>query len=259
MRTTLHCCVVLATFWVASESMAQQHAGGYSPADVENGARLYGAHCSACHGAEGNTVAGVDLRRGQFRRGSSDDDLTRVITTGIPGTAMPPNKFTPSELYGIIAYVRSMRDFKTRSVTLGDPHRGRLLFEGKGACMTCHRVNGKGSRLAVDLCDIGAIRPAEALERSLIEPGRSVLPQNRFVRAVTRDGKTINGRRLNEDTFTIQLIDEKERLVSLVKPELREYTVIGTSLMPSYKDKFSSQERADVIAYLVSLKAADKP
>ena len=85
-----------------------------------------------------------------------------------------------------------------------------------------------------------------------------MLPQHRFVRAVTKDGRVITGRRLNEDTFTVQLVDEKERLVSLSKPELREYTVIKTSNMPSYKDKLNVQERADLVAYLLSLKGAEE-
>jgi hypothetical protein len=74
------------------------------------------------------------------------------------------------------------------------------------------------------------------------------------VRAVTRDGKVIAGRRLNEDTYSVQLIDEQERLVSLLKADLREYTVAKTASMPAYKDAFTQAEVADVVAYLLSLK-----
>jgi len=81
-----------------------------------------------------------------------------------------------------------------------------------------------------------------------------MLPANRPVHAVTRDWKTINGRRLNEDTYTVQLIDEQEHLVSLTKADLREYTVLKSTSMPSYKDKFSAQELADLEAYLLSLR-----
>jgi hypothetical protein len=73
-------------------------------------------------------------------------------------------------------------------------------------------------------------------------------------RAVARDGATIEGRRLNEDRNTVQLIDAKDRLVSLNKAELREYTVIRTSTMPSYKDKLSPDEVTDVVKYLTTLK-----
>ena len=74
--------------------------------------------------------------------------------------------------------------------------------------------------------------------------------------AVTRDGKTITGRRLNEDTYTVQLIDTEERLVSLIKSELREYTVLKTSAMPSYKEKLTSADLDDLVAYLRTLKGA---
>ena len=120
--------------------------------------------------------------------------------------------------------------------------------------MSCHRVNGKGPRVAPDLSDIGAMRTAAALEHSLLDPNGAMLPANRSVRAVTRDGKVITSRRLNEDTYLVQLIDDQEHLVSLAKADLREYTVIKTSSMPSYKDKLSSRDLADMVAYLLSLK-----
>jgi len=159
-------------------------------------------------------------------------------------------------LAGLVAYIRSMHDFDTRGVALGDVARGEALFAGKGACTTCHRVNGKGSRVGPDLSDIGAIRAPDSLQQSVLDPNTSVLPINRSVRAVTRDGRVISGRRLNEDTYTVQLIDEQERLLSLDKAGLREYTVVKTSSMPSYKDKLTSEELSDLVAYLHSLRGS---
>jgi putative heme-binding domain-containing protein len=232
---------------------AQQHAGTYTAADVENGARLYGAHCSACHGTDGALVATVDLRRGQFRLGSSDEDLARTIARGIPGTAMNPQKFSAGELHALVAYIRSMRDFGARAVAVGDPRSGETLFDQKG-CPSCHRVAGKGSLFAVDLSEIGAIRSAEALQRALSDVTNVVAPQRRFIRAVTSDGSVINGRRLNEDTFTVQLLDDRGRLLSLVKSELREYSSAKTSPRPTAKDRLSEEERAHLTAYLATLK-----
>ena len=80
------------------------------------------------------------------------------------------------------------------------------------------------------------------------------MPANRPVRAVTRDGKVISGRRLNEDTYSVQLIDNQEHLLSLLKSDVREYTILKTSTMPSYKDRLTAQELADLVAYLVTLK-----
>ena len=195
------CCVA------AHPAAAQDHAGQYSQADIERGSRLYGANCAFCHGANGDAVSNVDLRSGKFRRAVSDEDLGRLITTGVPGTAMPPHKFQDAELTGIVAYIRTMRDVRAATVAVGDARRGKEIFAGKGACMSCHRVNGQGSRVAPDLSDIGMVRSANALQKSLLDPTANMLPINRPVRAVTKDGKVITGRRLNEDTYSVQLID----------------------------------------------------
>ena len=104
------------------------------------------------------------------------------------------------------------------------------------------------------LSDIGVARSAGSLLRSLTDPNSQMMPINRPVRIVTRDGRTINGRRLNEDTYTVQLIDDQEKLVSLTKADLREFTILTVSPMPSYRDRLTPDEIADVVAYLLSLK-----
>lgn len=233
---------------------AQDHVGPYPPADIEYGSRIFAAQCSGCHGPNGDQVSGVNLRSGQFRHVFSDADLRAVVTNGIAGTAMAPHTFDPADLAAIVAYIRNISTFDTRSVTVGDAGRGAALFNGAGNCGSCHRVNGQGSRVAPDLSNIGALRTPDFLERTLSDPTGAMLPVNRSVRAVMRDGKIVTGRRLNEDTYTVQLIDDQERLVSLEKVDLREFTVLKTSSMPSYKDKLNSQERADIVAYLLSLK-----
>jgi putative heme-binding domain-containing protein len=226
----------------------------FAAADIAYGARLYDAQCTTCHGANGDGVGGVDLRSGKFRNGGTDQDLVRVITNGIPGTGMQAFKFDSAEIAGIIGFLRNMNAFDRGSVKLGDAGRGRTTFEGKGSCTRCHRIDGQGSRVAPDLSDIGATRSAGSLLRSMTEPTSQMMPINRPVRAVTRDGKVINGRRLNEDTYTVQLLDDQEKLVSLTKADLREYSILTVSPMPSYKDRLTESELADVVAYLLSLK-----
>src|SRR5262245_11973563 len=162
-------------------SLAQDHGGQYSPADIQYGATIYTDQCARCHGATGDQIGGVNLRSGQFRKASTDDELRVIVVTGIAGTAMPAFKFDPSELTGVIAYLRNMRDFDMKSVAIGDAARGQALFESKGACATCHRVNGKGSRKAPNLSDVGSLRPAGALQQSLVDPTGAMLPLNRSI------------------------------------------------------------------------------
>ena len=240
---------------LSAQTAAPDHPGSYDRADIEAGARLYSANCVACHGPNGDMVPGIDLRRGQFRTAVSDADLARVLANGSPAAGMPAFiAFPTSDVTATIAFLRAGFDADAAAVTVGDPARGRTLFAGKAGCAMCHRVNGQGPRLATDLSDIGAIRSAASLQRTLLNPNGSLLPANRIVRAVTSDGRTIRGRRLNEDTYTVQLLDEQERLVSLTKADLRTYEVVTTSSMPSYERTLTADERSDVIAYLLSLK-----
>ena len=237
---------------VPGNAQVQDHQ--YSSQDIDTGSRLYTGECALCHGPNGDGVDGVDLRRGRFRRVLSDADIRQVISAGIPDAGMPGVALAPAELDGLIAFIRAGFDPSGVAVRVGDPGRGRTLFDGKGACGTCHRVQGQGPRTAPDLTEIGAIRTPAALQLALLEPTRSMLPINRPVRAVTRAGVTFRGRRLNEDTYTVQLIDDQERLVSLDKADLVEFELAETSPMPSIAGTFSGEEVADIVAYLLSLR-----
>lgn len=238
---------------IHAQVLDQDH-GQYSRADVETGQRLYGPQCQVCHGATGDGVPGIDLRLGRFRTASSDEDLARIITSGVLSAGMPAFALQPNELTGLVAFIRAGFDPGSAAVRVGDAARGRALFGGKGECSSCHRVGGRGPRLAPDLSEIGAVRTLAALERAILSPAEALLPIHRTVRAVTRDGRTIRGRRLNEDTYSVQLIDERENLVSLDKASLREIAVETTPAMPSYAGRLTGEEIADLIAYLVSLK-----
>ena len=244
--------LTLAGLLCATLAHAQGH--GYTPADIENGGQLYQANCTACHGPDGDGVPSINLGSGKFRRGTTDDEIVKIIIGGIPGTAMPPSSFSEGQAGTIVAYLRSLATSGGLGVTLGDAVRGRSIFEGKGQCNTCHSVNGVGSRVGPNLTEIGTLRRAVELQRSLLEPGAEVKPDNRTVRAVTRDGTTVTGRLLNQDNFSLQLLDSSERLVSLDKSSLREYAIVKDSPMPSYRETLSASELADLLGYLVTLK-----
>jgi cytochrome c oxidase cbb3-type subunit 3 len=246
--------LILAGILVLSAPGALSAQPTYAAADIQYGAKLFGEQCTNCHGGNGDAVTGVDLRTNRFKTVVTDNDLRNVITNGVPRTGMPPFKFPQPELTAIVAYIRNMRTFDAKDVMIGDAERGRAVFEGKGECSRCHRVNGKGPRVAPDLSDIGVLRTPDAIRRAIVQPEDEIRYGNRSIRAVTSDGQVITGRRLNEDTYTVQVIDEKERLVSLVKADLREYGLVRRTAMPSYRDKLASGELADVLAYLLTLK-----
>lgn len=248
--------ISFAALCAAATSAFAQHT--FSPADIDDGLRLFRANCVVCHGPDGDKISGVDLGHGKFRRASTNEDIENLIITGIPGTAMPPHNFTEREAFTVVMYLRQMAAIADSPATgNGDAARGKTIYEGKGGCAGCHRVFGSGSRNGPDLSDVGALRRTGELELSVVDPNANVRMSNRYFRAVTKDGTEITGRLLNEDTFSVQLLDSQEHLRNLQRSDLRQGAFLDKSLMPSYKDKLTTAELADVVAYLASLKGVE--
>jgi len=256
MRLTTAVFLTLVAGLVAAGSpVSAQHATAF---DIEDGGRVFQTSCATCHGPDGDQVAGIDLGRGQFRRTLSDEELARIITNGIPNTPMPATRMSEVQAARVVAYLRSTASSASAVSATGDVARGKAVFENQGACLSCHRAEGRGSRLGPDLSAIGRVRRTVELEQSVLDPGADVQPTNRFYGVVTADGRRVTGRLLNHDTYTVQILDADERLRSFVKAELREHGFIA-SPMPSYRDRLDAQAVADVVSYLVSLKGPATP
>src|SRR6266853_4046995 len=103
-RATSRFAIVAVFISAAALSLAQHTV---RPVNIGEGRSLYKANCVLCHGILGNSVAGVDLRRGNFRRAASDQDIVKVIREGIPGTTMPSNKLSAEQAADIVSYLRS--------------------------------------------------------------------------------------------------------------------------------------------------------
>lgn len=245
MRTPFVVLLATATLALAQHS--------YTPGDIQEGGRLFRLNCISCHGPDGDQVAGIDLGHGKFRQNYGEDALIAIVLNGIPNTAMPPNALNEFSAGAVIAYLKSMAT-AGRTAGTGDAAKGKVIFESKGACASCHRIRGSGSRVGPDLSEIGALRRTVELEHALTDPNEEVLAQNRFYRAVTKTGETVVGTLLNADTFTLQIRDGKDRLVSLQRANLKEAAFVEGSPMPSYKDKLTAAELTDLVTYLASLK-----
>jgi putative heme-binding domain-containing protein len=235
-------------FLLVPRSAFAQHE---TAADLLDGERAFRNSCANCHGPDGDVIAGIDLGRGRFRRPMTDDDLVRIIRTGIPNTPMPASPMTVEQAQKIVAYLRSVARTRAASVVTGDAARGKAAFQQ--ACTACHRAGGAGARVGPDLTDVGGRRNAVELERALLDPGADVAPANRTYRVVLKDGTAVTGRLLGHDTFTVQLLDTRERLRSFDKSALRELGFVP-SPMPSFRGTLNPQEIADMVSYLSSLR-----
>lgn len=247
--------VIAATLLLAVLPAGQAQELGdhrYTSEAIQEGLRIYSQQCALCHGPQGDLVDGIDLRLGQFRNVQSDSDLAAVVSNGAAEGRMPAFDFDAGELSAITAYIRAGFNPDGVAVRVGNAVRGKALFEGKGECSSCHRVNGVGAYTAPDLSDVGLRRTPANLQLNLVNPGEALLPINKPVRMVTRSEEVVTGRRLNEDTYSVQLIDSGGRLRSFLKQNLVSYSV---SELPSKPPtNLNADEVADVVAYLLSLR-----
>jgi putative heme-binding domain-containing protein len=132
------------------------------------------------------------------------------------------------------------------------------ILEAKG-CLECHRVGGKGSYVGPSLEDAGAHRSMEQLRAALLSPAKNLAPENRVVHLVTAEGRTLTGRLLNQDGFSVQFIDARGELMSVDRLRLRSFSIEITNPMPSYENTLRAEDLDVVVRYLSSLKGGVTP
>ena len=225
-----------------------------TPRDAEIGGRLFQTHCSYCHGARGEGGRGPDITTGQFRHGGSDTELYFTIRNGIKGTEMPAVRATDDEVWRMVVFVRTLFSPAAVEKLPGNPASGQSIVEGKGRCLQCHHIGGRGASIGPDLTSIGNRYSSAYLRQSLIKPEADIAILFRGVRIVTRSGEQFSGVRLNEDDISIQIRDTKDNLRSFLKSGLREIQRDKPALMPAYGALFSAAELDDVVAYLSTLR-----
>ena len=223
-----------------------------SKADLEEGAKLYRLNCGVCHGLEGKSGRGARLAVRDHRHGNTDAELFRVIQNGVPGTEMPGLWMDEDSIWKILLYVRTfeVNAGDACAPSPGSAAKGRALFRDK-ACQACHMAEGAGGRLGPDLSYAGRSFSREQLRESLVEPDKQVGMKYRTV-VVVDGAATVEGVLLNEDGYTVNLMDRGERFRRFDKTKAK-IEKPAKSLMPAYKD-MTPEQMDDLLAYMCSLK-----
>ena len=266
--------LVLVSFAATAQAAEEHNPFAGSAKAAKAGEYEFRINCALCHGlgARGGG-RGPDLTRAHKKYAHNDPEMFQIISNGIPGTAMPANGtngqgvgMTDEEIWQIITYIRS-QEVRASAKPVGNPVHGKELFFGDSNCSLCHMVNGKGGRLGPDLTSVGASRTPEAIIDSVRNPSQRLawglteatkeFPQEyETATAVTADGKQIKGVTLNEDSFSVQIMDTSEQIHLLEKNKLRSFQKSRESAMPKYgPDLLSDKDLDDIVAFLASVGA----
>jgi len=221
---------------------------------ISNGAAMFRNRCAGCHGADAHGYLGPDLTS-YWSAGGTDARMFDIVRGGVPGTEMigaDPLRVLDKDIWQTLAYIRTLSAVPAVAPT-GDAVSGERVFRAN--CAGCHRVNGRGGQLGPDLSRVGSARPRAGLSSKIRGTSDVIRPGYEPVTLVTRDGERIRGVRKNEDEFSIQIMDTRERLQGYVKANLTAITVDKQSLMPAYgPDRVNDRDLDDLLRYLTSLR-----
>jgi putative heme-binding domain-containing protein len=248
-------CVVVSVSGNAQAPAAKNPFEG-DPAAIRSGMGLFRARCADCHGMDARGVRGPDITQ-IWASGRTDDGLFNTIKNGIPGTEMPPQpRLFDHETWQILAYVRTLAATARTEPPRGNAENGEKIYRAQ--CAGCHRVNGVGGRLGPDLSRIGAARSREVLELRIRGGVEGFLPGYEPVTLTPGTGETVVGVKKNEDLFSVQVMDTRERIQGYDKASLKQLQDNPRSAMPPFgTSRISETELDDLIRYLQTLRGFD--
>jgi mono/diheme cytochrome c family protein len=210
--------------------------------DAKKGQALYAQKCAVCHGTtgKGDGVAEFvlfpkprDLTSGKFKIRSTtslptNDDLFRIVTQGIPGTAMPSwTGLSDAQRWDLVAYVKSLSPLfaqqkapKPGTIPPTPKATPALLetgqkFYAEAECLKCHGATGKGD--------------GESADTLKDEWGYPIVPYDFTIAGRMKGGNSVR------DVYRTLL------------------NGIGGTPMPSFADSLSPEETWGLAYYVMSL------
>jgi cytochrome c oxidase cbb3-type subunit 3 len=247
----LFSCALLFPHSISSAQAEKTEAKSASPPDASAGKRMFERHCALCHGIDGKGGRGPSLNHTKLFHAPDDAALKSLIFEGIFPEMPEGWFFSEEEISNIAAYVRSLGKIPAEPLP-GDAARGGAVF-ARNSCLRCHLFAGAGFAYGPDLTGLAERRSPAYVRNAIATPAEHLPEGFLLVRVITASGRTIEGVRMNEDTFTIQIKDASGTVHSLRKQDLKDLQKLrGQSPMPPYKTILSAAELDDLIAYLFS-------
>jgi len=226
-----------------------------SPASPR-GQQTFDSTCASCHGLDGRggERAPDIATRPEITR-LSDQDLLKVLRSGIPEKGMPSFAALGSaKLSALLSYVRSLQGKGTAIPVVGDTEKGKELYWGKAGCSECHMVNGAGGFLGPDLSKYGENHSVTEIHAAIVKPEKIGGTRGHVAEVTAKDGKMYSGLVRNEDNFSLQLLSLDGTFHLFSKSDLAAIHFRQEPLMPAdYGSRLSAPDLDALAAYLASL------
>jgi putative heme-binding domain-containing protein len=225
---------------------------------ITAGMGAYRVRCADCHGMDARGIRGPDISQ-VWAKGRTDPALFSTIRTGVPNTEMPAHpapRTSDMDIWRILAYLKTIAPTAAEGPSAGNAVAGESLFAGN--CIGCHRVGDRGGNLGPDLTRIGVARARAAMARQIRGDVTDFRTGYEPVTLTTPKGQEIRGVKKNEDLFSVQVMDGRERIQGYLREDMRSVTNEKKSAMPVFgRDKLTDAQLDDVLKYLESLQGTN--
>ena len=218
----------------------------------------YRVRCADCHGLDGRGVRGPDITQ-VWSSGRTDEGLFKTIRSGVPGSEMPAfaaPRTSDRDLWQMLAYLKTLAAPAPPEPPRGNAENGAKLY--RTLCVACHKVNGNGGRLGPDLSRIGSARSRDVLLARIRRGSEDFRAGYAPVTVTTPEGDSIQGVKKNEDLFSVQIMDTRERIQGYEKDKVKAVENGRRSAMPVFgPDRLSDSDLDDLLRYLQTLRGFD--
>jgi len=166
----------------------------------------------------------------------------------------------------VTAYIRGLRGTAIDAPAAGDAALGEQIFRSKGACGTCHVVNGKGGLVGPDLTNLAGTRKTASIVDALTKPlhkvfgdggaiPRILIPNATYqpVRVTGADGRVVTGVLKNEDSYSLQVMGTDDQLHMFDRAKVTVVYETKTLMPTDYDKRLAQDEFKNLLAYLTRL------
>ena len=218
----------------------------------------YRVRCADCHGLDGRGVRGPDITQ-VWNSGRTDDGLFKTVRSGVSGSEMPAfpaPRTSDRDLWQMLAYLKTLAAPAPAEPPRGNAENGAKVF--RTMCVACHKIDGNGGRLGPDLSRIGTARSRDVLLARIRRGSEDFRAGFAPVTVTTPEGTTVQGVKKNEDLFSVQIMDTRERIQGYEKDKVKAVENGKKSAMPIFgPDRLSDGDLDDLLRYLQTLRGFD--
>jgi len=204
----------------------------------------------------GNSWDGEERVLQLLKDGKVPEELKASLVNSVSSAWRKTIRTAAASYLGKTATVQKHPPLDKMLAIKGNVANGATLFQSN--CSVCHQVRGAGMDFGPKLSEIGSKLPKEAQYISILHPDAGISFGYEGYEVKLKDGSTVAGIIASRTETDLQLKMPGGMVSNYKMAKVASIKQMDSSMMPTgLADNMTTQELADLVEYLVSLKKAD--